>query len=468
MKEVYSMNVYENSREDARELGEIELWRESRRLNRACSDAITQAIQEHFDGMYLDSGCEKPVIEQYGFARIMWVLAATMKYKDHDGRFSRENREWADTILPGWLSREEFADYICDSHPAVLDGFIREVRKAYDALGLLGKEQCLPDSYKQDFKEQLLIMKPKVLAEPFKRPEFQYFYATCGFGCDPGKLGTKVYGFFLKDHDPGEFRRSDFLGVADETKLPEWAEKRLSEIRAPLMQIRVFQIDRELDAQHKMFRNFEETAQLGGVDSSIYRQIYGGTVNCRTLDDVFALCNHAHPPGYLGHSLSLSDVVEICSGEDKGFYFCDSFGFQKIDFDTAKTNHEAMLRVLICEPGKEPYTAEICDDLKGLQSVVGGYIEPIYFDPAHKALVYCDEEFLFKDYVPNRVVGDCLVHGTFLIVGDGVNDEGERISVSLTDAQIEQFSEDFRYPLIYLEHSGQDVSEDESFDFSMT
>lgn len=227
------MNVYENSREDARELGEIELWRESKKLNAECARAIEQAIRENFDGMYLADGSEQPVIQKYSFDRVMWVLAATMKYKDYDGRFSRANREWGASVIPRWLSKEEFDGYICNAHPAVLDGFIREVRKAYDALGLLGAAHCLPESYKQDFQNQLLIMKPKVLAEKFKSPDFQYFYALSGFGCDPGALGTRVYGYFLKDHDPGEFRRSDFLGVADESQLPEWAAEKLAEIREP-------------------------------------------------------------------------------------------------------------------------------------------------------------------------------------------------------------------------------------------
>ena len=227
------MGVYESSRQEAHDTGEIALWRESKKLNAECAGAIEQAIREHFDGMHLADGSEQSVIEQYGFDRTMWVLAATMKYKDHDGRFSRDNREWANTVLPGWLSREEFEGYVCDAHPAVLDGFIREVRKAYDALGMLGTSHCLPESYKRSFQNQLLILKPKVLAEKFKSPDFQYFYATCGFGCDPGKIGTRVYGYFLKDHDPGELRRSDFLGVADESQLPEWAAEKLAEIREP-------------------------------------------------------------------------------------------------------------------------------------------------------------------------------------------------------------------------------------------
>ena len=52
-----------------------------------------------------------------------------------------------------------------------------------------------------------------------------------GFGCEPDKLGTKVFGEFLKDAEETCFTRSDFLGVADESQLPEWARERTAEIR---------------------------------------------------------------------------------------------------------------------------------------------------------------------------------------------------------------------------------------------
>ena len=45
--------------------------------------------------------------------------------------------------------------------------------------------------------------------------------------------------------------------------------------------------------------------------------------------------NVEKPIDFMGHSLSVSDVVEILDGENKGAYFCDSFGFKKIDFDTS-------------------------------------------------------------------------------------------------------------------------------------
>lgn len=440
--------LYKHSRADAVEMDVLEKWQRSYRLNCDCKEAIEAAIREHFDGMHLDSKCVNEVFSEYGYDRTMWVLAATIRCKDYDGRFSNSNKKWAKGIITTDIPADEMRRYAVDSHPAVLDGFTTEVRKQYKALGLLDKKKCLADD--KEYAEKLLILKPTALIDEFRKPYFQYFYAQSGFGCYPDKLGGKVYGKFLADGENGQFRRSDFLGVADTEQLPQWAQKRLEQLTAPKMRIRVFQIDDSRDSKNLMFSSHEAVMKSAGVDAEIYRQVYGGVVNCSDLEGVFSVCNTDFPAGYYGRSLSVSDVVEICDGEQKGFYYCDVVGFQKIDFDISKVNRSDMLRILICETGKEPYEAEIRDELEAKQSVVGGLIEPVYFTRNDKVLVYCDEEFLLKGYEPNRKVGDTIIHGTFMVVGNGENECGEGIEVSLTDEQINEYSKMFRYPLIYM------------------
>ena len=313
---------------------------------------------------------------------------------------------------------------------------------------MLDRSKCLPDE--KNYAGRLLIFKPESLKEEFRQPHFQYFYATGGFGCYPDKLGSKVFGEFLADGEECYFYRSDFLGAADTEQLPQWAKTRYEQLTAPKMQIRVFQINDSKDKNNLEFMSYDTAMKQGGIDPAIYRQVYGGMVNCADIEGVFAFCNTSTPPGYYGHSLSVSDVVEVCDGKHKGFYYCDSFGFKKIDFDTEKVDRSDMLKVLIIETGKEPYTAEIRDELKAKQSVVGGLIEPVYFTDNDNVLIYCDEEFLFKGYKPNRHIGNLVIQGTFLVVGNGRNEYGEGIEVSLTDEQIEKYSEIFHYPLIYL------------------
>lgn len=80
-----------------------------------------------------------------------------------------------------------------------------------------------------------------------------------------------------------------------------------------------------------------------------------------------------------------------------------------------------------------------------MQSVVGGRFEAIYFEPLNDAVALCNEEYLFYDYEPNRVIGGSLVRGTAFISGNTFTGEGWD-SCSLTDEQISKYSKMFDMP----------------------
>ena len=92
-----------------------------------CKDAIEKAIAEKFDGYTLPRETAEGVIRQYGKERVEIVLANTITHLSHDGRFSQNNKEWAESLVPSadWQTR----DYIVTSHPAVLDGFTNQARR---------------------------------------------------------------------------------------------------------------------------------------------------------------------------------------------------------------------------------------------------------------------------------------------------------------------------------------------------
>ena len=94
-------------------------------------------------------------------------------------------------------------------------------------------QSVLPDSYTNNYEDRLLVLKPSALKESYRHEEFQYFFAQSGFGCDPSKLGTKVFGKFLIDGEEAAFRRYNFYGIADEEKLPDWAKEKLQQLTAP-------------------------------------------------------------------------------------------------------------------------------------------------------------------------------------------------------------------------------------------
>lgn len=107
------------------------------------------------------------------------------------------------------------------------------------------------------------------------------------------------------------------------------------------MYIAIYQIDMARDPDNVCFMDFERTNRIQGsssINSSIYNKVFEGPVKADTLEDIYYIFNQQHPEGYTGRSLSVSDVVQVVEDNPFGsaFYFCDSFGFKRIDFDSSK------------------------------------------------------------------------------------------------------------------------------------
>lgn len=85
------------------------------------------------------------------------------------------------------------------------------------------------------------------------------------------------------------------------------------------------------------------------------------------------------------------------------------------------------MKVLMVEPGKSPYAAEIESGLKSLQAAVGGDIQAVYPYEDPVALI-CNDEGKLMGLPLNRALFDDdghvydIVSGNFLIVGLGEED----------------------------------------------
>ena len=84
--------LYRHDAAYAREQGDLDLYRASRRANIACKEAIEVSISEHYRDNRLDKDAVPQVIEQFGYTRTLYVLANTVQQKDWDERFSRPTR----------------------------------------------------------------------------------------------------------------------------------------------------------------------------------------------------------------------------------------------------------------------------------------------------------------------------------------------------------------------------------------
>ena len=275
------------------------------------------------------------------------------------------------------------------------------------------------------------------------------------------------------------------------------------------MKIKVFQINSERDKNRVKFENLARTEEYQGksqIDSSIYDEVFSGDVDCKYLEDVFRQFNIDSPLTHHGHSLSVSDIVHVESGApeligrilfynapdlyeectytdikkynsdiaeahevgrtitaenfngkhvptvENGCYFCDSIGFQKVEFDPTQTQKpNNLLKVVMIEPNKPAYQAEIEDSLKGLQRAVCGMIEATYpFDD--NALIYSNEESKLNGMDGNRTINGELYAGPMIIVGD----DGHGGNCSLTDEQLQQYAEQFQNPEEYTQDDVQD------------
>lgn len=119
----------------ATEHAAADAYLDSRKLNMDCKRAIEGAIREHFDGMHLAHDAAVQALETYGAERVTFVLANTIQHLASDGRFSRENKAWAEQFeIPENISRgmDLNDDYTVSSHPAVLDGFIGLAREGIE------------------------------------------------------------------------------------------------------------------------------------------------------------------------------------------------------------------------------------------------------------------------------------------------------------------------------------------------
>ena len=141
-------------------MNELDAWRESFRENIACKKAIEEEIRNSFDGMHLDDSCVDQIIDRFGYKRIFFVLANTLKEKSYDGRFHENNLEWSRRyFIPA--DKEHNYQFAVESHPAVLDGFISQYRNRLDSLNLFQSDSCIPGSRtSMEFEDRVVVVHP--------------------------------------------------------------------------------------------------------------------------------------------------------------------------------------------------------------------------------------------------------------------------------------------------------------------
>lgn len=100
------------------------------------------------------------------------------------------------------------------------------------------------------------------------------------------------------------------------------------------MKYAVYQINTERDKDRLLFMSFDATIRHAGkIDMEIYDKVYESEIRESyigdqwTLEKIFEELNvrREKHPEFRGHSLSVSDVIEL----NGALWFCDSIGFRK-------------------------------------------------------------------------------------------------------------------------------------------
>ena len=275
------------------------------------------------------------------------------------------------------------------------------------------------------------------------------------------------------------------------------------------MRINIYQIDSDKDTNRVKFEGYEETLKYGGITPAIYKCVFHGDVD-GDLEAVYCTFNHPdHPGTFQGHSLSLSDIIEVVDTEttpygiveylskdsdgnpyvdsrmfcdtqeefddevwrcelnnedissvvlrndiEVGSYFVDHVGFKKLDeFDTTKCAEMDGLRMLMIQPHRTPIVTFVREDIDDLQRAVSDHgedsrIQYTYpFDDDCMVLGNDDAKCIGME--GNRRFGESIYAGPIFITRDNHNSG----LCSLTDEQVQKYSEMFAEP--------QDISQDE-------
>ena len=206
------------------------------------------------------------------------------------------------------------------------------------------------------------------------------------------------------------------------------------------MRIKVFQIVPDRDIKRVKFVGLEELEKYQGnkeVDASLYDEVFDGDIDRTTLEGIYECFNTSCPPLHRGHSMSVSDIVKT----EDGFFYCDRYGFKKVDFDESlAAKPKNLWRIVFVEPGKPAYAAEIEGTLRAEQRAVGGKIEIVCNQD--DTAILCNEEGKLEGLPANRRIdGGGVLVGNFFVIG-----EGEENFRSLTEEEIQKYLARFSEP----------------------
>lgn len=189
-----------------------------------------------------------------------------------------------------------------------------------------------------------------------------------------------------------------------------------------MKKIELFQVSAERDKRLAKFLGLTAHQRLCGekVEPYIYDRVFEKDISNTDMEYmpdkdlcevVFRMLNDdARPAEFLGHSMSVSDVLLIFKNSTEyAAYYCDNIGFARIDFDRDKAGfvgaqREDFIRVVILEQDKSARTAYMRNADEAIHHVLGGPADGEYLIPGAQAkLLYC-KDLPQTEHLPARTI----------------------------------------------------------------
>ena len=101
-----------------------------------------------------------------------------------------------------------------------------------------------------------------------------------------------------------------------------------------MIKYEIYQLDTENDdstIRDFAFRSYQSVVNAGlKITKDRYSKVYT-LESCEPIEneDFYLIFNEMRPDDFKGHSLSVSDVVKT----PNGYWYCDSFGWKKLDWE---------------------------------------------------------------------------------------------------------------------------------------
>jgi len=105
---------------------------------------------------------------------------------------------------------------------------------------------------------------------------------------------------------------------------------------------RVYQLKPETDPEMKFIGYEQLMARHGGVNPDHYAVAFDGDVGSADPETVYRMLRDNPPPGYKGHALTRSDVLELYNPKESSFFYVDTFALKPVAFDAGPEREMTM------------------------------------------------------------------------------------------------------------------------------